>query len=281
MTGTAAPKKGTQWLSLYLPLALIMLFILFPFYWTLVVALKRESDIYKIPIQYLPSPATLKNFVIAWNNVGFSVFFKNSFLVAAVSVVVIVFCSMLIGYALNRFKFRGKAAFLMLLLSTQFVPQSMLIIPLFVIFKNMHLINNLGSLMLTYATFQIPFNSIIMRGFINNIPFQLEEAAMVDGCGRLRAIYVAVLPILLPGLVATGAFAFIGCWNEFLCALMFINSKALFTIPVGLNYMQGQFDINYGALAAGSIIALSPAILLFAYVQKYLVQGLSAGSVKG
>jgi multiple sugar transport system permease protein len=152
---------------------------------------------------------------------------------------------------------------------------------LFIIFKKMHLINNLGSLVLTYITFQLPFNAIIMRGFVDSIPFQLEEAAMVDGCGRLKAICLTVLPILLPGLIATGAFAFIGCWNEFMCALMFINSKALFTIPVGLSYMQGQFDINYGALASGSIIALIPPILMFAYVQKYLVQGLSAGSVKG
>ena len=170
---------------------------------------------------------------------------------------------------------------MLLMLSTQFIPQAMLIIPLFIIYKNLNLINNFGSLVFTYATFQIPFNAIVMRGFVDNIPFELEEAAMVDGCGRLKAVFYTVLPILLPGLIATGAFAFIGCWNEFLCALMFINSKALFTIPVGLNYMQGQFDINYGALAAGSIIALIPPILIFGYVQKYLVQGLSAGSVKG
>jgi multiple sugar transport system permease protein len=266
---------------IYLPLGVMMLFILFPFYWTLVTALKREADIYKVPIQYLPNPATLHNFKVAWDGVGFDIFFRNSFVVAIISVVIVVACSVLVGYALSRFKFRGKGAFLLSLLSTQFIPHSMLIIPLFIIFKKMHLINNLGSLVLTYITFQLPFNAIIMRGFVDSIPFQLEEAAMVDGCGRLKAICLTVLPILLPGLIATGAFAFIGCWNEFMCALMFINSKALFTIPVGLSYMQGQFDINYGALASGSIIALIPPILMFAYVQKYLVQGLSAGSVKG
>lgn len=277
----SAPQKGAKFLFLYSPLILVITFILFPFYWTLVTALKREADIYRIPIQYLPIPATFHNFAFAWKNVGFSIFFRNSFVVSMISIIVIVFCSVLIGYALNRFKFRGKTAFLLLMLSTQFIPQTMLIIPLFIIFKNMNLINNLGSLIFSYITFQIPFNAIIMRGFVSNIPFALEEAAMVDGCGRLKAIYLTVLPILLPGLIATGAFAFIGCWNEFMCALMFINSKALFTIPVGLNYMQGQYDINYGALAAGSIIALIPPILMFAYVQKYLVTGLSAGSVKG
>jgi multiple sugar transport system permease protein len=275
-------KKGLlKLIPFYLALGAILIFILFPFYWTLVTALKPEADIYKVPIEYLPAVVTFHNFMVAWKNVGFSIFFHNSFIVSLVSVAIIVTCSILIGYALSRFRFRGKAAFLLLMLSTQFIPQSMLIIPLFIIFKNMHLINSLGSLIFTYITFQIPFNAIIMRGFVNNIPFALEEAAMVDGCGRIKAICLTVLPILLPGLIATGAFAFIGCWNEFLCALMFINSKALFTIPVGLNYMQGQFDVNYGALAAGSIIALIPPILMFAYVQKYLVQGLGAGSVKG
>lgn len=278
---TGVFKNGLKFFYLYLPLILVTLFIMFPFYWTFVTALKREADIYKIPIQYFPFPITFHNFAFAWENVGFSTFFRNSFLVSIISIVIIVFCSVLIGYALNRFNFRGKAAFLLLMLSTQFIPQTMLIIPLFIIFKNMNLINNLGSLICTYITFQIPFNAIIMRGFVGNIPFALEEAAMVDGCGRLKAIYLTVLPILLPGLIATGAFAFIGCWNEFMSALMFINSKELFTIPVGLNYMQGQYDINYGALAAGSIIALIPPILMFAYVQKYLVSGLSAGSVKG
>lgn len=277
----AVKKAWLKLVPLYLSLVAFTVFILFPFYWTLVTALKREKDLYKLPIAYLPSPATFDNFVVAWRNVGFSTFFRNSFLVSFLSVIIIVACSILIGYALNRFNFRGKGAFLLLMLSTQFIPQSMLIIPLFIIFKKMGLINNLGSLVLTYITFQIPFNAIIMRGFVNNIPFSLEEAAMVDGCSRIKAIFYIVLPILLPGLIATGAFAFIGCWNEFLCALMFINSKLLFTIPVGLNYMQGQFDINYGALASGSIIALIPPILMFAYVQKYLVQGLSAGSVKG
>lgn len=169
---------------------------------------------------------------------------------------------------------------MLLLLFTQFIPGAMLIIPLFITFNKLHLINTYWALILVYTTFQVPFNSIIMRGFVSNVPVQLEEAAYVDGCGRLRAIWLVVLPVLLPGLVASAAFAFIGCWNEFLYALMFINNNRLFTIPVGLNYMQGEFDIKYGALAAGSVIALIPPIILFVYVQKYLVGGLTAGAVK-
>lgn len=274
-------KRVTRWFSLYFPLAIVLAFTLFPFYWTLNIALKREGDIMKVPIKYLPSPATFQNFIETWNTVGFGVYFRNSMIVAFISVIFIVLFAILIGYALSRFKFRGKRLFVMLLLCTQFVPGVMLLIPLFMIFKSLGLISNLGSLVIGYTTFQLPFNAILMRGFIQNVPYEIEEAAMVDGCNRIQGIYHVILPILLPGIVATAAFAFISCWNEFIFALMFISRNDSFTIPVALNSMQGEYDINYGYLAAGSIIAMIPPFLMFTYVQKYLVQGLSAGSVKG
>jgi multiple sugar transport system permease protein len=266
---------------LVLPLAVTMLFILFPFYWTLVTAFKREGDILQRPAKYLPNPWTLDNFKVAWSQVGFSTFFKNSLFIAVVTCFLIVVLSLLVGYALSRFQFRGKKSFMLILLFTQFIPGAMLIIPLFIIFNKMHLINTYLSLIIVYATFNVPFNSILMRGFVSTVPFELEEAAYVDGCGKLRAIFLVVLPVLVPAIVATAAFAFISCWNEFLYALMFINDNKLFTIPIGLSYMQGEFDIKYGALAAGSVIALIPALILFSYVQKHLVGGLSSGAVKG
>lgn len=274
-------QKTGRFFSLYLPLTLILVFVLFPFYWTLNMALKREGDIMKIPLEYLPNPVSMQNFVQTWNSVGFGVYFKNSMIVALTAVIFIVTCSILVGYSLTRFKFRGKQAIMLLLLCTQFVPGVMLLIPLFLIFKNLGLISNLTSLIISYITFQLPFNAILMRGFIKNVPYDIEEAAQMDGCNRLQAIWHVVLPVLLPGIVATAAFAFISCWNEFLFALMFISRSDLFTIPVALHSMQGEYDINYGYLAAGSIIAMIPPFLMFIYVQKYLVRGLSSGSVKG
>ena len=157
----------------------------------------------------------------------------------------------------------------------------MLIIPLFIIFRNMNLLNSLWSLVIINSTMQLSFNAILMSGFINGIPYELEEAATIDGCSRIGAIFRTVIPLLLPGLVATGAFSFVGVWNEFLFAFMFIQSRSNFTLPVGLRTIIGEFSVNYGILAAGSIIALIPALIMFMYLQKYLVAGLSSGSVKG
>ena len=274
-------RRADRFLTLYVPLILFMAFILLPLYWTLVTALKREGDILKRPLAYWPSPLTFENFAFAWENVGFSTYFQNSMLVAGVTVVFVLIISIFTGYAISRFSFRGKSGFMLLLLCTQFVPAAMLLIPLFIMMKNAGLTGNYFSLILTYTTLQLPFNSILMSSFIANVPEQLEEAAMVDGCTRFQSVLYVVMPVLVPGIVATASFTFIYAWNEFLFGLMFISKHTMFTIPVGLNSMLGEYNINYGALAAGSMIALLPAVLLFMYIQKFLVQGIGDGAVKG
>lgn len=182
--------KARKWKDLIiyrlLPLAAFVGFICFPFYWTLVTSLKVEGDIIKRPVRYLPDPATIQNYVTAWRDVGFSQYFLNSLLVSAVACLMTVASALLVGYALSRFKFKGKQPFMLVLLCTQFIPSAMLIIPLFITFSKLHLINNHWSLILVYTTFQIPFSSIMMKGFVEKIPYHLEEAAYVDGCSRFR-----------------------------------------------------------------------------------------------
>ncbi|MCA1042337.1 carbohydrate ABC transporter permease [Bacillus infantis] len=273
-------KKLDKILTLYLPLAMMLSFTIFPIYWTINTALKPEGDIVKRPLQYFPANPTVENFVYSWTNIGFATFFKNSLIVGICTVIVVLICSTLSGYALARYQFKGKKGFLLMLLSTQFIPRAMMIIPLFVIFKNLGLISHPLALIITYTAVEIPFTTILMSGFIANVPKELEEAAMIDGCTKLQSLRHVVFPLLLPGIVATGVFTFIYTWNEFLLALMLTNQNSKFTLPVGLSTMLGEFNVNYGALAAGSVIALIPAVILFAYAQKHLVNGMG-GAVKG
>ncbi|WP_251551578.1 carbohydrate ABC transporter permease [Neobacillus muris] len=273
-------KKADKLITFYLPLAMMLCFTIFPIYWTVNTAFKPEGDIIKRPLQYLPTNPTIDNFVNSWTNIGFATFFKNSLIVGVSAVIVVLVCSTLSGYALSRYQFKGKRAFMLMLLCTQFIPRAMMIIPLFIIFKNLGLISNPLSLIITYSAVEIPFTTILMSGFISNVPKELEEAAMIDGCSKLQSLRYVVFPLLLPGIVATGVFTFIYTWNEFLIALMLTNQQDKFTLPVGLSTMMGEFNVNYGALAAGSVIALIPAIILFAYAQKHLVNGMG-GAVKG
>lgn len=265
----------------WLPLTIVNVYVLVPILWTVVTSLKEEGDILKKPIKYIPDPATVANYVRAWINCRFDRYFFNSMKISLIAVFFIVLIAIMVGYALSRFHFKGRGGFMLLLLSIQFIPHAVLLIPLFNIFHKMGLIGKPLSVILVCITFQFPFNSILMRGFISGIPYTLEEAAQIDGCSRLTAVIKVVLPMLVPGIVTTSAFAFIGVWNEFLFSMMFLNDSANYTIPIGLKMMQGEYNISYGALAAGAIIAMSIPVLLFAYLQKYLVTGMSAGAVKG
>jgi len=273
-------KKVDRLLTFNLPVTLMLVWTVFPIYWTLNTAFKPEGDILKIPVQYFPTNFTFANFVNAWENVGFEIYFKNSIIVGLGTVVFTVILSILAGYALARYDFKGKRAFMMTLLGTQFIPRPMLVIPLFLIFSKLGLISNLLSLVLIYTTVQVPFNAILMSGFIEGIPADLEEAAAIDGATRFQALTKVIAPLLLPRIVATGINIFVYAWNEFLLGLMLINQQSTFTLPVGLSFMMGEFNIHYGALAAGSIIALIPSIFLFSFAQKHLVNGMG-GAIKG
>jgi multiple sugar transport system permease protein len=281
MRKTDFKTKMINLFGIYLPLAVLLIFTLTPFYWVLNTSLKQEGNIVKLPVQYWPSPITFDNFVNMWQNMNFSRYFFNSLLVSTSVMIIVVVFTLLSGYALSRFNFKGKKIAILVLLSTQFFGGQMLLIPLFMIYKQLHLLNSPLCLIINDSTFEVSFNSILMMGFFSNVSPQLEEAAMIDGCSRMKAIFHILFPILLPGIVAAGFFAFVSSWKEFLFAIMLINDPERFTIPVGLSYMLGEFNINYGTLAAGGIIAIIPSFILFSYVQKYLVQNLSAGAVKG
>lgn len=262
-------------LRVTVPLAIFLVLTLVPFYWMILFAFREDGS-----TSLLPIPFTLDNFVYVWNVLGYDVFFKNSIIVAVLSMIATTVISVMGGYALARYTFRGKAGIMVALLCTQFIPGAMMLIPLYSIFNTLGLVNNLWSLIIANVVFELPLTVILMSSFIGKIPFELEEAAMVDGCSRLRGFLAIILPQMRPALVAVGSFTFIGAWNTFLFALMFLSKQQLFTIPVGLGYTVGENSVRYGAMAAGGLVAAVPVVIVFAFIQKYLVQGLS-GAVKG
>lgn len=234
-----------------------------------------------LPIRYVPVPFTLDNYKNILSSMGFDQYIRNGLFVSVTTTIVIMVVAIWGGFALSRYKFKGKKATFFMLLVTQMLPGVVILIPLFTIFNKLGLINSLWSLVIVNTTVNLPFCMIMMSGFFSGIPATLEEAAQIDGCSIWKAIFRIVVPAVMPGVVSSGCFAFVNSWNEFVYALNFINDTKKFTLPVGLSLMKGEFTVNYGGLAAGTIIALIPVLLVFCYIQKYLVQGLAAGAVKG
>jgi len=274
-------KKRRAWdevprWHIYLPLALYLLFTLVPFYWILLFALRPAGS-----TSLVPWPMTFDHFEKVWNERAFGTYFQNSVLVGLATLVMTTLVALAGGYALARFDFRLKKGFMLALLCTQFVPGALLLVPLFEIFAKLRMINSLGSVILAETVFQLPLSMILISGFIRNVPYSLEEAAWVDGCNRFTAFRIVVLPLLRPGLIAVGSFAFVHAWNHFLFALMFLSDQGKQTIPVGLNTLMSADSVDLGALAAGGIIAAVPVVIVFAFIQKWLITGFSAGAVKG
>ena len=261
---------------LFIPLGLYLIFTAVPFYWMLLFAFRPAGS-----TSLVPWPVTTEHFGKVWNDRSFGVYFQNSVLVGLATLVMTTLVALSAGYALARFRFRGRNGFVLALLCSQFIPGALMLVPLFEIFRNLRLLNSLWSVVLADTVFQLPLSVILISGFVRSVPVSLEEAAWVDGCTRLRAFRAVVLPMLRPGLVAVGSFAFVHSWNHFLFALMFLSAQDKQTIPVGLNTLIGADSVDLGALAAGGVIAAVPVVIVFAFIQKWLITGFSAGAVKG
>lgn len=270
-----------QIVCVYLPLTLILLFILFPFYWTFITSVKPEDELYGAVVTYWPKSITFESYrKLFTTTVNFLAAIKNSFIVAAMTTVVSLTASTLAAYAFSRYQFAGRKILMCTFLCNNMFPTVLLLIPLYSIMRKLGLLYTPTSLVLSYTTFTIPFSVWLLLGFLNDLPMSLEEAALVDGCNRGVAFVKIILPILGPCLVATGVYIFMTSWNEYTFAVMFTNT-ATRTIPVALKSLIGQLGVQWDLLTAGGIITIIPVCIMFFFAQKRLVEGLTAGAVKG
>lgn len=184
------------------------------------------------------------------------------------------------GYSLARYKFQGKELVILFFLITQMIPGILVIIPMYIAFTKLGLVNTHLGLFIFYVATNLPFCVITMRSFFERIPVTLEESGRVDGCTKMQSLYKIILPIMLPGIISVFAFAFIGAWNELIAGTVFINTPDMWTIPVGLKTLIGKYNVEWGLLMAGGVMALLPTAVLFAVMQKYIVEGMTAGAVK-
>ena len=257
------------------------LFALFPLYWVLKISLTPDRDLFSRRIVYWPERMTLDHYRFVWANTSFPDYFFSSTLVSVGTALAATLLAALAGYAISRFTFKGKGVVVFTLLATQLFPLVLLISPLYRIFATLGLLDTRLGLVLIYTAFNVPFAAFLMQGFIDGIPVELEEAARIDGCRRLDALRLVVLPLALPGLVATVGFVFVAAWSELLFALMFINTDATKTFPVGLLSFISKFNVDWGHMTAATVMGLLPVLVFFALIQRHLVSGLTAGATKG
>lgn len=262
-------------------LALFLVVVLFPFYWMVVTSLKAsQSEIYEYPIRYWPAHPSLVNYINVIARENFGRYFMNSMFVSVLAGVFAVSIGTFASYVIARFKFFARGPLLFFFLFTQMIPMFLILAPLYQMLSSWGMTNNLWTLVMLYTNMMIPFSIVTLRGFFQGVPRAIEEAAMIDGCGRLRALFAVVLPIILPGLASTLIFAFVNCWNELFMSIMFIDDEVLKTLPVALNGLILKYDIEWGQLSAGTVISIFPTMILFGFSQKYMARGLTAGAVK-
>ncbi|MBB3108007.1 multiple sugar transport system permease protein [Paenibacillus phyllosphaerae] len=262
-------------------LAAYFLVMVFPLYWIVITSLKPRKEIFSLPIRYWPEKMTLENYANIFKVSKFHVYIGNSLLISVIAALIVICIATLSAYVLARFQFRGHKQIMMAFFSTQMLPGFISLAPLYLLMSDMNLINNRLSLLLAYTVMLIPFSTIMLRGFFQRIPCSLEEAAMIDGCSRLTALIRVIIPVMLPGIASTFIFAFVQNWNELFMAVMFIDDESLKTLPVAMNSFVMKFDVDWGSMSAGTVLSVIPTVVLFAFAQRFIVEGLTQGAEKG
>jgi trehalose/maltose transport system permease protein len=268
-------------IGFYTLVALIVFYAAFPFYWAIVTSLKDGSDLFKV--EYLPAHPTLINYSNILGTESFLQSVVNSVIVSAATSLLALTISILSSYSLSRIRFKGRSFILLTILSVSMFPQIAVLSGMFELIRWLGLYNTLGGLTFCYMALVLPFTVWVMRGFMKSIPKELEEAAILDGCGPIRIVFQVFFPLMKPALATTGLLAFIAAWNEFLFALTFTLSSDKRTVPVAIAMLSGgsQFELPWGNIMAASVLVTLPLIGLVLVFQRHIVSGLTSGAVKG
>lgn len=273
-------RKRIRNVGAYLFLIVAALGVIVPVLWMLSTSLKSVTETFTIPPRWIPQDLTFDAYVRIWQDYPFPRNILNSFIVVSGATLVSISFSALAGYGASRFRFAGRGALLTFLLITQMFPSIMLLIPYFKLLNTLNLLNTYPGLMLAYISFTIPICSWMMLGYFQTIPKELDAAAAIDGASRFRIFAQIILPLALPGMAATAIYAFLVGWNEYMFALVLTTSAQMETVPVGIGQLIGQYRVQWNDMMAISLAVSVPLTILFLFLQRYLVSGMTAGAVK-
>jgi multiple sugar transport system permease protein len=252
-----------------------------PFLMMVSTSFKKQTYVLEVPPKLLPRDPTLSNYQQAWASTGFATYFANSVMVAVATVAAVLLLGAMMAYAFARFEFPGKRFVFLSLIATLMIPGMMLIIPQYLVAKDLHVLDSRLGLVLFYVAGQLAFTTFLLRGFIVTIPRDLDEAMLIDGAGPFRIFWSLILPLCRPALATAGIFSFLGAWDEFVWAVTVIDSPEKRTLPIAIALFQGQHATSWGLVFAASVIAVVPVITVFAIFQRQFVAGVQAGAVKG
>jgi multiple sugar transport system permease protein len=254
--------------------------MLFPFYWMFVTSIKSPGEVVTSPPIFIPRKPTLSAYYTVFDRWPIGRYLKNSFMIAFPATIITIIMGVMAAYGLARFKIKGSRIFIMILLGSMLLPDVSLVLPLFMIFSRIDLLNKLLSVILADVMLQLPFVTLVLRPCFAKVPKVIEEAARIDGCSTIGSMIRIILPLAMPGIITATILTFIFTWGEFTFALTFLSSRELLPITIGIYNTIGQYGIRYNLLMASSIIAIVPVVLIFIFFQRYIREGLVVGGVK-
>ena len=275
------PRRSSPRIVPWLTVIVIGVFAFGPTYWLLVTSVTPDSQVYKYPPQFFPTSFTLDNYVSVFTDPQIYGWLTNSLIVASATAVLSVFVSAYMGYAISKFRFRGRRPLLLFILFSQMLPSALLLVTLYTVFASLGLLNNRISLIVSFTTFTLPLCVWMLKEFFDTLPGDLIEAAAIDGASRWRTLHAVVLPLTIPGMVAAGLFAFMRGWNDFIFALTLTSQDQRTLPPALVNKYMGEAGTDWPELMAASFLVALPVAIAFIALQRFLTGGLTAGAVKG